>query len=118
MSIKTTNKKFIKEVSYGMYVWQTPDGEFLGDGEGRVMHVFCEEGNLASIKALTDAARSYGFPEGKAVYWSGKRPVTDEEHEEQLTRQKFGLIPDPLDVGALRDEVMERRHYAQNDYND
>lgn len=110
--MKTTNRQFIKEVPWGVYVWQTPDGEILGDEDGNFMLVFCEEGNRAAIKAITDAARHYGFPEGKPVYWSGKRPITDEEYEHQLARERAGLVPDPLDIGAIRDE--ERALREQN----
>lgn len=88
-----------------MYVWQTPDGEYLGDDEGRFMHVFCEEGNRAAINALADAAKYYGAPEGRAIYWSGKRPISDEEYEHQIQRQAAGLVPDPLDIGAIKDEM-------------
>lgn len=105
MKTTSTGRQSIKEAPYGMYVWQTPDGEVLADSEGRFMHVFCEEGNKESIAALADAARYYGEPEGKAVYWSGKRPITDEEYEHQLDRAKAGLVPDPLDFGAIRDEL-------------
>lgn len=110
--MKTTNKQVIKEVPWGVYVWQTPDGEFLGDGDGNFMLVFCEEGDRAAIKAITDAARHYGHPEGRAVYWSGRRPISDEEYEHQLAREKAGLVPDPLDIGAIRDE--ERALRLQN----
>lgn len=113
MGIKTTGRQFVKEVPWGVYVWQTPDGEFLGDGDGNFLLTdVCEEGNRAAIKAITDAARHYGFPEGRAVYWSGRRPISDEEYEHQLARAKAGLTPDPLDIAAIRDE--ERALRLQN----
>lgn len=111
MNLKTTNRQQVEEVPYGMYVWQTPDGEILGDGDGNVMNVFCMKGDRRAIQALTDAARSYGYPEGKPVWWSGKRPITDEELEEQEQRARWGLTPDPLDYGALLDEERSRRSY-------
>lgn len=110
--MRTTNKQVIKEVPWGVYVWQCPDGEFLADEDGNFMLVFCKEGDRAAINALTDAARHYGFPEGKPVYWSGKRPISDEEYEHQLARAKAGLVADPLDIGAIRDE--ERALRQQN----
>lgn len=113
MSLKTTGRKTVKEAPWGMYVWQTPDGEYLADEQGRFMHVFCEEGNRAAIKALTDAAKGYGFPEGRAVYWSGKRPISDEEYEHQLARAQAGLVPDPLDMGAIKDEMEGLRNERQ-----
>lgn len=112
MSLKTTNRQVIKEVAWGVYVWKCADGEFLADQDGNFMLVFCEEGDRAAIKALTEAAKHYGFPDGTPVYWTGKRPISDEEYEHQLARSKAGLVPDPLDIGAIRDE--ERALRQQN----
>lgn len=108
----TTNREQVEEVPYGMYVWQTPDGEVLADSDGNFMNVFCTKGNRKAIAALADAARHYGFPEGKAVWWSGKRRITDEELQEQETREKLGLTPDPMDFGAIRDELRAKRLYG------
>lgn len=106
--MKTTNRRFIKELPWGMMVWQTPDGRVLGDDNGNIMHVFCSDQDpvrmRAAEKAIADAARFYGSPEGKPVFWSGKRPISDEELEEQLARAEAGLVPDPLDYGAIKDE--------------
>ncbi len=110
--MKTTNREVIKEVSWGVYVWQCPDGEFLADDDGNFMLVVCEEGNRRSIAALADAAKHYGYPEGKAVYWSGRRPISDEEYESQVARAAAGLVPDPFDIAAIRDE--ERALKQQN----
>jgi hypothetical protein len=110
--MKTTNRQVIKEVPWGVYVWQCADGEFLADDSGNFMLVFCQEGDRKAIKAITDAARFYGYPDGKPVYWSGRRPISDEEYEHQLARAKAGLTPDPLDIGAIRDE--ERALRQQN----
>jgi hypothetical protein len=106
----------IQEVPYGMLVWECPDGEILGDGDGNIMHVFCSNQDpalyQAAVRALTEAARSYGYPEGKAVFWAGRRPISDEELEHQLARAEAGLVPDPLDIAAIRDE--ERALKQQN----
>jgi len=107
--LKSTGRRQVEEVPYGMYVWETPDGEVLGDGDGNIMNVFCMKGDRKAIAALAEAARHYGFPEGKPVWWSGKRRITDEELEEQEARARLGLTPDPLDYGAIRDEEMGRR---------
>lgn len=112
MELKTTNREIIEEVPWGMYVWEIEeDGEkkVLGDDDGNIMNVFCTKGDRRAIKAITDAARHYGYPDGKPLWWSGIRPITDEELEEQKMREKLGLIPDPLDVGALRDEARGRK---------
>lgn len=105
MELNTTRKTQVEEVPYGMYVWETPDGEVLGDDDGNIMNVFCMKGDQKAIKAITDAARHFGFPEGKPVWWSGKRPISDEEYEEQVARHAAGLVADPLDYGAIKDEM-------------
>jgi len=109
---KTTNREAVEEVPYGMYVWETPDGEVLGDGDGNVMNVFCMKGDLRAIKALSDAARSYGFSEGRPVWWTGKRPIDDEELSIQETRAKLGLVPDPLDIPAVVADMKERQQHG------
>jgi len=103
--IKTTSREAIEEVPYGMYVWQNPDGEIFGDDEGNVMNVFCMKNDREAIRALTEAAKYYGAGAGKPVWWTGKRPIDDEELEMQQMRERMGLIPDPLDLGALRDKA-------------
>lgn len=102
-----------------MLVWQTPEGEFLTDDDGNFMHVFCTNQDpkiiAAAIRALADAAKGYGYPDGKAVFWAGRRPIDDEELERQLARADQGLVPDPLDIAAIRDE--ERALKQQNGHN-
>jgi hypothetical protein len=109
MSLKTKRRQVIQEVPWGMLVWQMPDGEFLGDEDGNFMHVFVSNQDPALMEAaktaLTNAARSYGFPEGRPVFWAGRRPIDDEELESQLARANAGLVPDPLDIGAIREEA-------------
>jgi len=106
--IKTTRRQEIQEVPWGMWVWQCADGEFLGDEEGNFMHVFVdsrnEAVNEAAKKALASEARAYGFPEGRPVFWPGRRPITDEQLEHQLARAAQGLVPDPLDIAAIKEE--------------
>ena len=109
MNLRTTNKEIVEEVPYGMYVWECADGEILGDGDGNIMNVFCMKGDSAAIKALTQAARHYGFPDGRPVWWSGKRRVTDDQLEEQIARAKAGLVADPLDYGAIKDAERDLR---------
>jgi hypothetical protein len=111
--LKTTNREVVDEYPYGMYVWRMPDGEVLGDDEGNFMNVFSTKNNPRAIKAITEAARAYGFPEGKAEWWPGKRRITDEEYEEQLAREAAGLVPDPLDIAAIRDEAKALRQHGR-----
>jgi hypothetical protein len=113
LNLKTTRKQEVEEVPYGMYVWELPTGEILGDDEGNVMNCFVWEkkDRPKAVAAIKQAAKSYGFPEGKAVWWSGRRPIDDEELERQLERAKEGFTPDPLDIAGIRAEAQELKLY-------
>jgi hypothetical protein len=102
--MKTTRKQIVEEVPWGVYVWEMPDGRLLGDEDGNFLNIASIKGNQKRIQELKDAARSYGITEGKPLYLSGHRQVTDEEFENQKRRMAFGLIPDELDVAAFREE--------------
>jgi len=110
MNLKNTGKSIVEEVPYGMYVWKCADGEIAGDGDGNIMNVFCIKGDRRAIEALTAAAKHYGFGDGTPVWWPGKRRISDEELEEQEARERLGLVPDPLDFGAIADERKGLRH--------
>lgn len=103
--LTTTGRSAVEEVPYGMYVWMNPDGEVFGDDDGNVMNVFCMKGDRRAIQALVQAAKDHRAGEGRPVWWTGKRPISDDELKEQEMREALGLIPDPLDVGALRDQA-------------
>lgn len=107
MELKTTNRQAVEEVPYGMYVWKLPSGEILGDGDGNVMNCFVWEAKdrPAARAALRAAAKSYGFEEGNPVWWTGVRPIDDEQLAEQQARAGLGLIPDPLDIPAITEEA-------------
>jgi hypothetical protein len=100
----------VEEHGWGMYVWQNPEGDIFADDEGNVMNVFCMKGDRKAIQNLIDAAKYWGAGEGKPVWWGGKRRIDDEELEYQQMRERMGLVADPLDVGALRDEAHARRN--------
>lgn len=109
MAFKNVGKEIVEEVPYGMYVWQTPDGWVVQDDDANVMNVFCMKGDRKATDALRQAAAHFGFPEGKPLWWGGKRRITAEELEEQLMREKWGLEPDPLNYAGLVDAAKERK---------
>ena len=112
LSLKTTGRQEVDEVPYGLYVWECSDGEILGDGDGNFMNVFCMKNDRKAIEALRQAAIGYGYGDGKPVWWGGKRRITDEELEEQESRARLGLTPDPLDYGAIKDEMRAAKKYG------
>lgn len=101
--MKTTRKQIVEEVPWGVYVWEMPDGRWIGDDEGNFLNIASMKGDKRRIQQLKDAVRSYGITEGSPFYLSGHRQVNDEEFEEQKRRMAFGLVPDELDVAAFRE---------------
>lgn len=103
--MNTPNIRPVEETDIGIYVWEMPDGRWVGDDEGHFMLITSMRGDRKRIAQLADAARAHGVNEGKALFVSGKRPVSDEEFEEQRQRMLFGLTPDPEDNFARLDEL-------------
>jgi len=96
--------KIIDEPNYGVYLWRTEEGGYAGDGDGYML-IHSMKGDLEKIAALAKAAKHYGcFEGGRPEFRPGVRPVSDEEYQEQLLRLKFGLVPDPLDLEAMKEE--------------
>lgn len=112
MELKTVGRNFVEEAPYGTYVYRCTDGEYLGDGEGRLMCVFGMKGDRKKVARVIEAARHYGFKDGTVEFWPGQRPVSDEEYEEQVARAKLGLTPDPLDYGMAVDNARNKRKYG------
>lgn len=95
----------IRETDDGLYVWKLPDGSLLGNSDGEYLSVASRIGDLTKIAALTKAAQSYGYPEGRAIFLAGRRKVTKSEWEDQMERLLDGKVPDPYDFGNVQGEV-------------
>jgi hypothetical protein len=85
----------------GIYVWQLPSGKYFTDGEGNALSIESMINDTAKIKELTEAAAYYGQAEGKPVFFSNVRKISDEEYSEQQDRMAQGFIPSANDLGAL-----------------
>jgi hypothetical protein len=99
----------IDEVNWGLYGWQMPDGTLVTNEEGAYLSIPSLKGDIRQIKKLKDAAKHYGLEEGKPIFFSGHRPVTDEELAEQRQRLELGLVPDVEDTPAMMDYIKEVR---------
>lgn len=110
MILTPKGRKTVNESPLGVYVWRCADGEYLGDSEGRLLSVNSVVGDREKIEAIRKVAANLGYGEGEAVFWSGNRKVTDEEFEEQVDRQKSGLVPDPYDIAAMEDQIRASRN--------
>jgi len=66
---------------------------------------FNEDETTLGVYVWDREVRSYGIYEGGPKFLMGKRKINDEEFEEQQTRLKWGLTPDPLDIGEYKDQM-------------
>lgn len=108
MNIKRSGFKFKQdETTLGIYVWEMPDGRWIGDDEGNYLSIASKKGNRDRINALAREVRSYGIYEGQPVFLEGRRKIDDEEFQYQQQRLKWGLTPDPLDIGVYKDSLKQ-----------
>jgi hypothetical protein len=105
MDIKRVNQTIVEETTLGIYVWEMPDGRWIGDDDGNFLSITAMKGNKSKIDALAREIRSYGIYEGSPKFLSGRRKIDDEEFEQQQQRLKWGLVPDQLDIGVYKDSL-------------
>lgn len=105
MDILNKNTKIVEETTLGIYVWVMPDGRWIGDDDGNFLSITSIKGNRSRIDALAREVRSYGIHEGQPKFLSGRRKISAEELEEQEQRLRWGLTPDPYDIGVYKDSV-------------
>lgn len=98
-----------EETRLGIYVWKMPDGRWIGDDDGNYLSITSMKGNKARIELLAKAVRGYGIYEGEPLFLEGRRKIDDEEFEYQKQRLKWGLTPDPLDIGVYKDSLKEQK---------
>lgn len=92
-----------KFYDWGLYFWQLPDGHLFKDGDGNMLNIPANRGDLQKIVELKNAAAFYGQPEGKPYFVPGVSRATDEEYSEQVDRMRQGLLPNMNDLGAVHD---------------
>ena len=105
MDIKNIKKEIIEDSVLGIYVWEMPDGRWIGDDDGNFLSVTSKKGNRSRIDALAREVSSYGIYEGQPKFLSARRKINDEEFAEQEQRLKWGLVPDPFDIGSYKDDI-------------
>jgi hypothetical protein len=106
MDILNKKTRIIEETTLGIYVWEMPDGRWIGDDDGNFLSVTSKKGNRSKIDVLAREVRSYGIHEGQPKFLAGRRKIDDEEFEHQNERLKWGLTPDPLDIGVYKDSML------------
>ena len=106
---KLKSSEILEDTRLGIYVWEMPDGRWIGDDEGNYLSITSTKGNRSRINALAEVVKSYGIYDGKPLFLSGRRKIDDEEFEHQKQRLEWGLVPDPLDIGNYKDEMKNSR---------
>ena len=110
MDIKRTSAKMKSgETRLGVYVWEMPDGRWIGDEDNNFLSIASMLVNRERIAALANAVRHHGINEGQPKFIEGSRQIDDEEFEYQKQRLRWGLTPDPLDIGVHKDEMAKLR---------
>lgn len=110
---KKGSVRIVDHLEYGVYIWQLPTGNYLGDTDGNYLSISSQKGDLVRLTKLRQTAAKLGFPEGAPVFMAGSRKISDTEYEIQMERMKDGLLPDEYDVGALKDDELRRRKYGR-----
>jgi hypothetical protein len=105
MDIKRINQQVIEETTLGIYVWEMPDGRWIGDDNGNFLSITAKKGNQSKINLLADAVKAHGIYEGQPKFLAGRRKIDDEEFQHQKQRLEWGLTPDPLDIGVYKDSL-------------
>jgi len=99
----------VEEVNYGTYVWQMPDGSLVMDEDNNYMCIYAIKGDVAKITELRKFAKSHGIDEGHPLWFSGHRPVTDDQYEYQKQRMDLGLVADDWDIPALKEDLINQK---------
>lgn len=86
---------------FGTYVWMKPNNKPFMDDDKNVLSIEGMRDDKAKIRELSDAAKYWGQPEGRAVFFPNMKKISDEEHSEQVDRMSQGLIPSMNDLGAV-----------------
>jgi hypothetical protein len=109
MDIKSMKKQIVEETTLGIYVWEMPDGRWIGDDDGNFLSVTAMKGNRVKMDMLAREVRSFGIYEGQPKFLSGRRKIDDEEFEYQKQRLNWGLVPDQLDIGVYKEETAKAK---------
>jgi hypothetical protein len=104
-------------IPYGVYLWRAKleNGGFgfVKDQDGNFLCVPSMRNDREKILALKKAAEYYGYPTGYPYFKEGSRTISQEEWEHQKARQAAGLVPDPFDTEAMKEEAEYIRQHGK-----
>jgi hypothetical protein len=116
--VENVRRKVIdKHYDWGLYVYKKSDGKWFTDGNGSVLNIPAQKGDISKIAELKKAAVFNGDDgEGKAVFVPGLTRISEEEYSEQKDRMVQGLIPNVNDLGAIADAQKTLKTHGRDAY--
>lgn len=87
----------VREVNYGVCLWEMPDGSYLGDGDNNFLSLDGLMGDFWVESKMRKAAIYWAGEEaamGRPAWMEGARKLTDSEYDDQKARMESGMIPD------------------------
>jgi hypothetical protein len=110
----------IEESNAGVYLWMRDNGQLISDENGNYLSMPSIKGDEYKLgifrKRAHEELRNAGVePDGKPVFLSGHRQVSENEYEKQRQRQLMGLTPDLFDVGAAQGELEYAKRFGKQD---
>jgi hypothetical protein len=106
-----------KNYDWGLYVYKKSNGKWFTDGEGNVLNIPSNKGDILKITELKQAAIHYGDDgQGEAIFVPGLTRISDEEYSEQIDRMKQGMIPSMNDLGAWKAAQDSLNAYGKDTY--
>jgi hypothetical protein len=108
--MKNLKTSVVEETTLGVFVWEMPDGRWVGDDNGNYLSIQGFKGDRTRVNVLTEVVKGYGIHTGSPKFLSGQRKINDEEYQEQIQRLNWGLTPDPLDIGEYKDSLKNLRN--------
>ena len=116
--VNNVRRKVIeKNYDWGLYVYKKSDGKWFTDGEGSVLNIPSNKGDITKIAELKKAAIYYGDDGlGEAVFVPGLTRISEEEHTEQMDRFKNGMLPSMNDLGAIHAAQQTLKTYGRDAY--
>lgn len=116
--VNNVRRKVIeKNYNWGLYVYKKSNGKWFTDGEGNVLNIPSNKGDISKIAELKQAAIYYGDDGlGEAVFVPGLTRISEEEHTEQMDRFKSGLLPSMNDLGAIHAAQQTLKAHGRDAY--
>jgi hypothetical protein len=103
--VKHRRSRVSDNIGVGIYTWQMPDGNILGDSQGNVLSVASRVGDIGNMSRIREyVEKELGIYEGKPRFLDGASQLTETENDTQVEQMLNGQVPD-WDLGSLKDDM-------------